>query len=1188
MSSASGSWHIWIDTGGTFTDCVAIDPSGNLRRAKVLSSSALRGTVESREGARRLRVRFPEAPGADVLRGCEFRTVAAPSGDAKIESFDPATGILELDRPTPPGADAGATFEARSPEEAPVLAARSVTGTALGRTLPPVRLRLATTRATNALLERRGDPVAFFVTRGFADLLAIGTQERPELFVLDVVKPKPIPASVVEVPGRMSAQGEVLEPLALESVETRAKALLESGVRSAAIALLHAHRNPAHERTLAELLARLGFQHVSASSGLSALQKIVTRARTAVVNAYLAPSIESYLARVKAAAGTGSVHVLTSAGGLVEASAFRPCDALLSGPAGGVCGAAYAARRSGFSRAITFDMGGTSTDVARWAGDFEYSFEHEVGGVRLAAPAVKVESVAAGGGSICAFDGHELVVGPGSAGASPGPACYAAGGPLTLTDVNLLLGRIDPSRFGLPIRRDLAEAALARLEAEVAAVRGDSPDRAGLLEGLVAIADERTADAIRKVSLGRGYDPAEHVLVAFGGAGGQHACAIAEHLGISVVLVPHDAGLLSALGLGRAVVERLAERQVLAPLEVVAIRLPVWLGELEASARQELTAEGVTDADVAVRRRIASLRLEGQDEALEIDIQEPARLSDAFREAYAGRFGHEPAARPIELVSLRVIASTAAPEVDAATPPAAFFEAAPSRSLPALAGGQWTELPVRDREPLIPGARLLGPSLVVERHGATFVAPGWTAEIDGALALVLRRNAATPSTLAAVRTGSPAGIAVASVELELSTNRFRTIVEEMGEMLRRTALSTNVKERLDFSCALLDAAGELVVNAPHIPVHLGALGLCVRSLRQALSFEPGDVVVTNHPAFGGSHLSDVTLVTPVFGPDGRLVAHVASRAHHAEIGGAVPGSMPPRAQCLAEEGVVIQPTYLLRRGRPRWEEVQRILESGPYPSRAVNENLADLRAALAANRRGADAVECLARAVGNEKLELRMAQLRQRAETTMRAALRRLRPGRREAEEILDDGAILRVAIDVLDDVFGGEAVVDFTGSAPVHPGNLNATPAVVRSAVLYVLRLLVDEPLPLNEGLLAPVRLVIPQGILRPDFPLDPLRAPAVFGGNVETSQRLVGLLLKALGLAASSQGTMNNVVFGNEATSYYETVCGGCGAGPAFDGASAVHSHMTNTRITDPEVIEHRYPVRLERFEIRRGSGG
>ncbi|HLL48005.1 MAG TPA: hydantoinase B/oxoprolinase family protein, partial [Longimicrobiaceae bacterium] len=742
-----------------------------------------------------------------------------------------------------------------------------------------------------------------------------------------------------------------------------------------------------------------------------------------------------------------------------------------------------------------------------------------MGGGRVLSPALAVESVAAGGGSVCAFGAQGLRVGPESAGASPGPACYGAGGPLTVTDVNLLLGRLDPARFGIPVDPAPAEAALEALRRELRERTGEDAGREPLLAGFLEIADERMADAIRGISLRRGYDPAEHALVAFGGAGGQHACGVAARLGIRTVLVPPDAGLLSALGIGHAPLERFAERQVLLPLDEAGPRLAGWMDEMAAEAAAAVAREGVPPDEVAVRRRIAGLRYAGQDATLTVDWSPGLDLRDAFEERYAALYGHRPERRPVELESLRVVASTRPAEADPLPAPDAY-QPEPDASARAWLGGAWRDAPVFDRAALRPGARLAGPALVVERHSATVVEAGWDTEVDGSAGLVIRQCESASCESAKVKGHEPShsrAFALShsrtpeAVRLELFTHRFRALVGEMGEQLRRTALSVNVKERLDFSCALLDPRGELVVNAPHIPVHLGALGLCVRTVREAVEMEPGDVVVTNHPGFGGSHLPDVTTVTPVHDGGGRLLGYVASRAHHAEIGGSRPGSMPPGATTLAEEGVVIAPTHLVRRGEARWAEMRELLASGPFPSRAVEDNLADLAAAVAANHRGAALLRALAAEHGADTVARYMDGLQARAEKRVREALARIPDGAYEAEERLDDGSPLRVRVEVA----GDGARVDFAGTGGVHPGNLNATPAIVRSVVLYVLRLLVDEPLPLNEGLLRAVELNVPRGMLHPEWPEDPARGPAVVGGNTEVSQRLVDTLLGALRLA-------------------------------------------------------------------------
>ncbi|MFL6258384.1 MAG: hydantoinase/oxoprolinase family protein [Thermoanaerobaculia bacterium] len=726
-------WYIWLDTGGTFTDCLAVDPEGNLHRAKVLSTSAVRGRIaRSDESAVQLATAWDLPLG--FFRGFTFLLLGTESEPRTVEDSDSA--ILHLDGPIP-GDLAGAAFELRSPEEAPVLAARLVTRTPLSAELPEIAMRLATTRGTNALLERKGAPTALLITQGFADLLRIGTQQRPDLFALEIVKPEPLYREAVEIPERLAADGSVLVPLDSAAVRETARRLLEEGIETAAVALMHSYRNPRHEREIGNLLREAGFRYVSLSSELAPLIKIVPRAETAVVDAYLSPILERYLSGVSGALRRGSLHVMTSAGGLVRAEAFRAKDGLLSGPAGGVVGAARAGRRSGFSRVIAFDMGGTSTDVARWDGDFEYLFEHRVGDAHLVAPALAIESVAAGGGSICGFDGIQLKVGPESAGAWPGPACYGAGGPLTLTDVNLILGRLDPDRFEIPLDTAAAERALDSLRKRMGS---HDPHPEAVLGGLLDIANERMAEAIRSISLRRGYDPAGHALVAFGGAGAQHACAVAGLLGIGHVLVPADAGLLSALGLGAAVVERFAQRQVLEPLtQVTGGRLAGWLEELGREALAAVRAEGIAPEETGIRRNLLSLRFAGQEAALAVEYREDAEIEPAFAAAYREIYGYAPEGRAIELESVRVVASSLSSAEDP-TPEPETSEAVPAGFRHCWTGGAWREVPFFDRALLKPGAAFAGPSLLFESHSATLLDEGWRGRVDGAENLVLERG----------------------------------------------------------------------------------------------------------------------------------------------------------------------------------------------------------------------------------------------------------------------------------------------------------------------------------------------------------------------------------------------------------------------------------------------------------------
>jgi 5-oxoprolinase (ATP-hydrolysing) len=827
---------------------------------------------------------------------------------------------------------------------------------------------------------------------------------------------------------------------------------------------------------------------------------------------------------------------MTSAVGLVPASDFRPKDSLLSGPAGGLVGAAELARRAGFPKVLTFDMGGTSTDVARIDGPFTWRQEQEIGSARVFAPALKIETVAAGGGSICRWRNGRLEVGPESAGANPGPACYGRGGPLTLTDVNLLSGLMDPAKAGIPLDRTAAECRLEELLTDLREA-GEDTTAESLLAGLRDIAVETMAEAIRGVSVREGCDPRDFALLAFGGAGPQHACAVADRLGVSRVLVPADAGLLSAWGLERARRQEQRIKQVLKPLESGLSLATEW---------QELAS--TTTIPDASFRWIADLRLTGQDsfltvESASVDVV-TAKLVADFVAEYQKLYGYPPPpGRPVELVALRVVAEEKSVESAAET---------------------------------FTGDTTSGPLLLQDRFSTCFVPSGW-AMLRGSHGTLLLENVGEE------KVSSASHVLPSAVSAGLFRSRFEGIVTAMGEMLRRTALSTNVKERLDYSCGLLDAAGHLVASAPHVPVHLGALGVCVREVLRVLDPGPGDVVITNHPAFGGSHLPDVTLIAPVFDQQGKRIAFVANRAHHAEIGGKAPGSMPADARCLAEEGVVIAPRLLVQNGVPRFSEIESLLRDAPWPSRRISDNLADLEAQLASIHHGVRTLEDLAAAHGGEIVRNELRGILDRSAVLMAGRLRGLTLDRTVTSSF-DDGTPLQLRLTA----GNGKLVLDFTGTGDVHPRNLNATPAIVRSAVLFALRLWIGEDVPLNEGLLEAVETVIPPGILSPAFGDDPAHAPAVVGGNVETSQRLTDLLLEALDLAANGPGTMNNFLFGDERFGYYETLAGGSGAGPHHDGNSGRHVHMTNTAITDPEVMEHRFPVRLWKYGIRRNSGG
>ncbi len=1173
---ASGEWEVLVDTGGTFTDCLGRDPVGRWHRAKVLSTGEVRAIAGEIVGSDEIILELPAGDWPENFFA-GFTVARATEKDAGIPAthFSAKTRRFRLAAPIPEKWKPGALISLSSGEEAPVLGARVLTGTPRLQPLPPLSMRLATTRGTNALLEDRGAPVVLFVTEGFGDLLAIGDQRRPDLFALNIIKPPPLARWVVEVPERLDARGAVertLDEAVFRARIEAAKIKWPAGA-VAAVALLHADLNSVHEHRVAEILQAAGFIHISQSAAIAPFIKILPRAQTTVVNATLAPVMDAYFDGVGRRLNDGQLRVMTSAGGLVSRAACRPCDTLLSGPAGGLIGAVSAAQAAGLSRVLTFDMGGTSTDVARWDGELDYQSTHTVGRATLLAPALKLESVAAGGGSICGWRSGALFVGPASAGALPGPACYGAGGPLTITDVNLLLGRLDPRHFGLPAQPEHARARFAEQCELVARDGGGSISAAeSLLQGWLDIANERMADAIRRISVREGYAPAEYALVAFGGAGGQHACAVADHLGMTRILFPAEAGHLSARGLGQAAIERMAERQVLAILTDDGNSFdPLWR-KLEDEAVARLCSEENLDATAVPRRQVA-MRLVGQEEALTIEAPAGTNLRVAFGRRFAEVFGYTPSGA-CEVTSLRVVVSSKSPAL-AKEIFAGDSLAMPSNTQRAWHRGDWLDLPVCERGELQPGAKISGPALIADTSCTLIIEPGWVGRIGTHGSILIER------TTALVVADSAMPIAA---KRELFTQRFRALVEAMGTQLQRTALSTNVKERLDFSCGLLDSSGRLVANAPHIPVHLGALGLCVRLVEERLQLRPGDVAVTNHPAFGGSHLPDITVITPVFDDGGRRLGYVASRAHHAEIGGIRPGSMPPGAQVLAEEGVVLEPFRLFDAGRENFSELERRLCAPPWPTRGLAVNLADVRAQVAANVLGARLLRQLSLRHHPECVAEAMDDLRAHSAALLRKRLSQEPPEPRTAGQFFDDGTPLRVRVQAV----AGRLWVDFSGTGGMHPHGLNAPPAITRAALLYVLRLLAGGDLPLNEGLLDPVELVLPAGLLNPYFSGDSTRDPAIAGGNVETSQRVVDALLLAFGLSACSQGTMNNLVFGDATRSYYETIGGGAGAGMGFAGASGVHVHMTNTAITDPEVLERRYPVRLRQFAIRRGSGG
>ena len=1117
----AGRWQFWIDRGGTFTDVVARRPDGTLATHKLLSEN-------------------PE----------QYR-------DAALQGIRDLLGIAP-DGPVP-----AAAVEA---------------------------VKMGTTVATNALLERTGERTALVITRGFRDALRIAYQNRPRLFDRRIELPELLYESVVEVDERLSAQGEVLRRLDEAPARAGLEAAHAEGFRCAAIVLMHGYRFPEHERRLAAIARETGFTQVSVSHEVSPLMKLVGRGDTTVVDAYLSPILRRYVDRVAGELGDARLLFMQSNGGLTDARRFQGKDSILSGPAGGIVGAVRTSAMGGFDKIITFDMGGTSTDVAHYDGEYERAFETLVAGVRMRAPMMQIHTVAAGGGSILHFDGARYRVGPDSAGANPGPACYRRGGPLAVTDCSVMLGRIVPDFFPAvfgpgadqPLDAEVVHTKFAALAGEIRAATGDDRAPEQVADGFRRIAVENMANAIKKISIQRGYDVSEYTLCCFGGAGGQHACDIADTLGMTRIFLHPFAGVLSAYGMGLADLRTLRERAVERLFEEALLpELEVALATLAEDGLAEMRAQGIAAARTRVARKV-HLRYEGSDTALIVDFGTAEAVRAGFEAAHRQRYGFLMPGKGhiVEAVSAEVIGETETvedPVLDAAPREAPPVARAHTRL---YAGGRWHDTPVFDRADLAPGDGIDGPAVVIEPTSTTVVEPDWRAEMSDRGHLVVTRVRPLERTAAV-------GTDVDPVMLEIFNNLFMSIAEQMGSTLEKTAYSVNIKERLDFSCALFTPEGNLVANAPHMPVHLGSMSESVRAVIRARpgrpeqsSMTPGDVYMLNAPYNGGTHLPDITVITPVFDEGGRkILFYVGSRGHHADVGGITPGSMPPDSTSVEEEGVLIDDFTLVEAGRFREAETLELLASGPYPARNPKQNLADLQAQIAANEKG---VQELGRMVGHFGLDVvhaYMGHVQDNAEEQVRRVLDVLSDGRFTYP--LDDGSQITVAIRI--DKQARRAAVDFTGTSPQQPSNFNAPSAVCRAAVLYVFRTLVDDEIPMNEGCLKPLDLVIPEGSM-----LNPAYPAAVVAGNVETSQIVTDTLYGALGVMAGAQGTMNNLTFGNERYQYYETICGGSGAGPDFDGTDAVHTHMTNSRLTDPEVLEWRFPVLVEDFEIRRGSGG
>ena len=1044
---------------------------------------------------------------------------------------------------------------------------------------PIQAVRMGTTVATNALLERRGQPTCLAITRGHRDALLIGHQARPDIFALEIRKPAPLYETVVEIDERVTAEGEILRPLNENSTRAALQGAFDAGYRSLAIACVHGHAHPAHEARVAAMAREIGFTQVTTSHEVGAVIRLVPRANTAVVDAYLSPPLRDYVNTVAAGLPGVNLAFMQSNGGLARAGHFHGRDAILSGPAGGIVGMAAAGRSAGEERLIGFDMGGTSTDVSLFDGQYERAEEVIIAGVPMRVPMLKIDTVAAGGGSIISHVGGRLKVGPESAGAVPGPAAYRRGGPLTVTDANVMLGIVQPALFPAlfgpggkqPLDVDAVRDGFARLGAAL----GQPPEQ--VAAGARSIATETMAQAIRRISIARGHDAAQYTLTSFGGAGGQHCCAIADQLGMRRILIHPLAGLLSAFGIGLAEVRVVRQRTLNWPLGPDT-DLAQAATELAEQARAALIAQGEAVADVQVKARI---RYAGSDSGVDLPLAPPEVLARGFSEEQARRFGFAIAGADLVVDALLAEAVGETPALPAAgsAPPAAGSGPAHIATHDIYLGHRWQRCTFYNRAALPTGWRIAGPAVIIDSAGTTLVEPGWQGDVDAAANLVLTRLAPAAKATAPVSEAAPDPI-----RLELFANRFMAIAEEMGEVLKTTAWSVNIKERLDFSCALFDAEGHLIANAPHMPVHLGSMGDSVRTVMDkwagsARGIHAGDTFVLNNPFAGGTHLPDVTVVTPVFVDGSAPSFWVAARGHQADIGGITPGSMPPDSRSITQEGVLIDNILLIDQGNFLEAEMLALLGSGPWPARDPARCIGDLKAQTAACTRGAQALVALCQSEGEPVVAAFMCHVQDNAEEAVRDAISRLTDGERSVE--MDNGAYIKVTVRI--DPASRSATIDFTGTSPQLPDNFNAPFSVAQAAVLYVFRCLAGNDLPMNDGCMRPLKLIVPEGsMLRPQAPA------AVVAGNVETSQIITDALFGALGVLAASEGTMNNFTFGNAAHQYYETICGGAGAGNSFAGASAVQTHMTNSRLTDPEVLESRFPVLVEEFGTRHCSGG
>lgn len=1112
---ANNKWQFWIDRGGTFTDIVACDPTGNLQSLKLLSEN-------------------PEL-----------------YKDAALE------GISRL-LPIPEGANKADYINA---------------------------VKMGTTVGTNALLERAGEPVALIVTKGFKDMLRIAYQNRPDIFALNIQLPELLYQSVLEVDERVSAQGEVLQTMDELAVSQALQRIYDNGIRSIAIVLLHAWTYQEHELLLQKIALKIGFPQISVSHQASPLMKIVSRGDTTVVDAYLSPLLKRYVNQVS----TGLINknnnhlrllFMQSSGGLIEASRFQGKDSILSGPAGGIVGAVKISQQAGFAKIISFDMGGTSTDVAHYAGELERSFETEVAGVRMRAPMMAIHTVAAGGGSLLFFDGMRYRVGPESAGANPGPACYRRGGELTVTDANVLLGKLPlfPNVFGtlgnLSLDSEIVRKLFNYLSSTINKTTKKHLSNEQVAEGFLKIAVENMANAIKRISVQKGYNVTDYTLCCYGAAAGQHACQVADSLAMQRILIHPLAGVLSAYGMGLADFRLLKTAVLEQNLNAIATTdLAQLLADLATTGQEEMLSQGIAAEHIQIVKHI-HLRYLGTDTALTINFTDKTKMLKAFQHQYQQKFGFNFADKPVVVESLlvEVIGVNQALDMNNGSI-AANFTLSPELNTQMFCSGQWHTSPVYRRENIPAGAIIKGPAIIVETTGTTVLDLGWQAELNAQRQLILTRFQPLPKQTAIGTTVDP-------VMLEIFNKLFMSIAEQMGYVLENTAYSVNIKERLDFSCAIFNQQGQLVANAPHIPVHLGSMGEAVQALitEQKGEMQTGDVFLVNSPFQGGTHLPDITVITPVFEQQ-QCLFFVASRGHHADIGGITPGSMPSHSTDILQEGLISVGLKIVSQGQFQQQRVLDWLQSSIYPSRNPEQNIADLHAQIAANEKGIRELKQMIYQYSLTTVQSYMQHVQDNAAECVRRVLADLQGGK--FTYVMDNGAQISVNITVNHQL--RRAVIDFTGTSSQQTNNFNAPEAVCKSAVLYVFRTLVADDIPLNAGCLEALEIIIPENSL-----LKPLYPAAVVAGNVETSQYIVDALYGALGLLAGSQGTMNNLTFGNNQHQYYETICGGTGAGKNFKGCDAVQSHMTNSRMTDPEILEWRFPVRLEEFSIRANSGG